>query len=128
MPDSNKYITVDDYINDQPKEVQIKLRELREYIFEAVPNASELFNYGIPAFALVKGGKRDTQIMIAGYKKHVGLYPDPTAIEHFKNELESYKQGKGSIQFPVNEELPKELIIRMIRYRKSLIDDLTIKS
>ena len=114
MPDTRKYITVDDYINDQPEETQSKLRELREYIYEAVPSASELFNYGIPAFSLVKGGKRDTQIMIAGYKKHVGLYPDPTAIEHFSNELVSYKQGKGSIQFPVNKELPKELIIRII--------------
>ncbi len=44
-------------------------------------------NYNIPAFALVKGGKRDKQIMIAGYAKHVGFYPYPSTIEAFSERL-----------------------------------------
>jgi uncharacterized protein YdhG (YjbR/CyaY superfamily) len=58
---------------------------------------------------------------IAGYKKHVGLYPHPTTMEHFEKQLTKYRRGKGSVQFPVDSELPKELIIDMITYRKKLI-------
>ena len=119
-----KYSTNDEYIESQPEGVKKKLKELRAHILEVVPDAEELLNYNIPAFSLVKGGKRDQQIMIAGYKKHVGLYPHPTVIEYFSDELKKYKIGKGSIQFPINESLPKELIIKMVKYRKKLLDEI----
>jgi len=116
-----KYKTIDDYINDQPYGTKQALIELKKYILKAVPTAIEMFNYGIPAFALIEGGKRDQQIMIAGYKNHVGLYPHPTTMEKFADELKGYKQGKGSVQFPINKPIPKELIIRMVKYRYGLI-------
>ena len=117
VSDKNKYATVDAYIEDFPDEVSDHLRILKKCIVLAVPEAIELFNYGIPAFALVEGGKRDEQIMIAGYKKHVGLYPHPTVIEKFEEYLDKYKRGKGSIQFPIKDALPEELIVEMINYR-----------
>ena len=113
--------TIDDYINSQPEGAKKVLQELKECILKASPNAIELFNYNIPAFALVKGGKREQQIMMAGYKKHVGFYPHPTVMEKFDKELEGYKKGKGSVQFPIDKPLPKELIIKMVKYRVSLI-------
>jgi uncharacterized protein YdhG (YjbR/CyaY superfamily) len=117
-----QYETIDDYINDQPEGTKKTLRSLRECILTAVPDAVEMFNYGIPAFALVKNGKRDQQIMMAGYKYHVGLYPHPTVMEKFAKELKEYKKGKGSVQFPIDQPLPCELIIKMVHYRKKLID------
>lgn len=108
---------IDEYISKQPEKTQIALQELRTIILSAVPEATELLNYNIPAFALVKEGKRDKQIMIAGYKNHVGFYPHPSAIEKFKEELLEYKYAKGSIQFPLNRPLPKELIIKIVKYR-----------
>jgi len=108
---------VDEYISNQPPETQRALEELRSVIWQAAPNATELMNYNIPAFALVAGGKRDQQIMIAGYKKHVGFYPHPTAIEAFSDELTEYKFAKGSIQFPLDKPIPKDLVIRMVEYR-----------
>ena len=61
--------------------------------------------------------------MIAGYKKHVGLYPHPTVMEKFDIELEGYKKGKGSVHFPINKPLPKELIIKMVTYRVLLLEE-----
>lgn len=122
MSDKKSFQSVDEYINQQPENTQKALQDIRSFIFEAVPDAEELFNYDIPAYALVKGGKREEQVMIAGYEKHIGFYPHPTAIEHFAEELKPYKGGKGSVQFPLNKPLPKDLIIRMVRYRKSLLD------
>ena len=115
------YSDINEYINKQPEERRAALSMLRKCILSAAPDAEELFNYGIPAFALVKNGKREQQIMMAGYKKPVGFYPHPTTIEKFKKELKTYKQGKGSVQFPITERLPEELIIEMVKYRKKLI-------
>jgi len=116
-----KFETIDDYINSQPKQHALLLQELRNSILEAVPDAEETFNYGVPAFALIKNGKRDQQIMIAGFKKHVGMYPHPTVIEKFEKELSGFKQGKGSIQFPLDKSIPRALIVKMVKYRMKLI-------
>jgi uncharacterized protein YdhG (YjbR/CyaY superfamily) len=117
-----QYETIDDYINDQPPGTREALIILKECILEAAPDAIEMFNYGIPAFSLVKDGKRDQQIMIAGYKKHVGFYPHPSVIAKFTDELNDYEKGKGSIQFPIDESLPKGLIVSMVRYRRQLLE------
>ena len=116
------YRRIDEYIEAQPEQTRTALCKLKEYILEAAPEAEELFNYGIPAFTLVKGGRREQQIMLAGYKNHVGFYPHPTTMEKFAQELEGYKTGKGSVQFPLDRPLPKELIVAMVRYRKRLVE------
>lgn len=113
--------TIDDYIADQPEEVQKVLQELRSIIKEAAPDAVEVLNYKVPSFTLVPNGKRDQQIMMAGYAKFVGFYPFPTTMEKFADELKEFKQGKGSVQLPYNKPLPKELIKRMVEFRKEEI-------
>lgn len=118
MPD---FETMDDYIANQPEEVQNILQELRSIIKEAAPDAIEVLNYKVPSFTLVPGGKRDQQIMMAGYAKFVGFYPFPTTMEKFAHELKDYKQGKGSVQFPLNQPLPRDLIIKMVKFRKEEI-------
>lgn len=110
---------VDAYITAQPPATQRVLEELRSYIWQAAPKVSELMNYNIPAFALVEGGKRDQQIMIAGFSKHIGFYPSPEVIEAFSDRLTEYKFAKGSIQFPLSKPIPKELVIEMVKYRAS---------
>jgi uncharacterized protein YdhG (YjbR/CyaY superfamily) len=115
------YQTIDEYIDAQADDTRRALREVKACIVAVAPDAEELFNYDIPAFALVKGGKRDRQIMIAGYGKHVGFYPHPDTIEFFKDELSGYKQGKGSIQFPNNKAIPKELIMKMVTKRVEML-------
>lgn len=116
-----KFKSVLDYIESHPKETKQALMELRKCILEVAPDATEMFNYNIPAYALIEGGKRDQQIMMAGYKQHVGLYPHPTTMERFSTELEKYKKGKGSVQFPINEPLPTDLIKKMVNYRLELL-------
>ena len=114
---------VDTYIASQPPETKLALQELRSYIHQATPRVSELMNYGIPAFALVKGGKRDKQIMIAGYPKHVGFYPHPDTIQAFADRLAAYTFAKGSIQFQLNKPIPKALVIEMVKFRSSQLQE-----
>lgn len=115
---SRKSPQVDEYIAGQPAGTRQALERLRALIHQAAPHATELMNYNIPAFALVEGGKRDQQIMIAGYAKHVGFYPHPEVIEEFQERLGEYKFAKGSVQFPLDRPLPEDLVIAMVKRRR----------
>jgi uncharacterized protein YdhG (YjbR/CyaY superfamily) len=108
---------VDAYLAGQPDKTRRALDQLRALIREAAPGVTELMNYRIPAFALVPGGKRDAQIMIAGYAGHVGFYPSPEVIESFAGRLADYKFSKGAIQFPLDRPIPAELVLEMVRFR-----------
>lgn len=119
----NEISSFEEYLKDQPEQTKVYLKQLREYILEAAPDADEKINYNIPAFSLIKGGKRDKQIMIAGYKKHVGFYPTPDVMDAFWDKLEGYKKAKGSVQFPLDQPLPKQLIIEMVEYRKQQLNN-----
>lgn len=92
-----KYKTIDAYIADQPQKQAARLRELKAAILKAVPGATETFNYGVPAFSLVKNAKAEQQILMGSFKNHVGLYPHPTTMEEFEEELAGFKKGKGSV-------------------------------
>ena len=110
--DVPKVKTIDEYINQFPIEVQVKLEILRSAIQKLAPKATEKISYGIPTFALKKN-----LVHFAAFKNHIGLYALPTTNEKFKKELSKYKSGKGSIQFPLSEELPIHLIEKLVLFR-----------
>lgn len=56
-------------------------------------------------------------VYLAGYRHHVGFYAFPTVHEAFKQELSSYKHGKGSVQFPFDQSLPTDLIVKLVHFR-----------
>lgn len=101
------------YIEQFPNEVQDRLIQIHELILNEDERISETFSYKMPAYKL--NGK--ALIYFAGYKNHIGLYATPTGHEAFKTELAHYKQGKGSVQFPLNESLPLDLIKRIVKFR-----------
>jgi uncharacterized protein YdhG (YjbR/CyaY superfamily) len=117
MSKNPKFSTADAYFKSQTPETQNNLLALRALIFKAAPHAVELINYDIPAYALVEGGKRDKQIMVAGYKTFVGFYTGTGILAHFSTELTAFKVGKASVQFPNNTPLPEDLIIRMVQFK-----------
>lgn len=101
---------VAEHILSFPKETQEKLLELRSFLMNAVEGLEETKNYGIPTFKL----KGKNFIHYAGYAKHIGLYPGAGPIKELSEELKGYKFAKGSIQFPLTQELPFELIQKII--------------
>lgn len=109
-----KFNSVDEYFKSLSENSLETLLALRAIIQETVPNCTELLNYEMPAYALTEGGKRDKQIMIAGYKKFVGFYVGNNILNHFEKELKAFTVGKASVQFPVDKPLPKELIKQII--------------
>ncbi len=108
---------VSTYITQFPVPIQMILNEIREIIFSIAPDAVENIAYGIPAYKY--NGK--PLVYFAGYKNHIGFYANPSGHEAFEKDLSKYKQGRGSVQFPLNEPIPFELIKRIIEYRLYLI-------
>ena len=104
--------TIDEYIAGFPPEVQEILQNIRMTIRSAAPGAQETIKYRIPAFIL-----KGNLVYFAAFKNHIGFYPIPTGIEKFKHELSVYKQGKGSVQFPLDRPMPLDLISRIVKFR-----------
>ena len=104
--------SIDEYIAEFPPEVQEKLQQVREVIKASAPTAVETISYAIPTFDL------DGHLVhFAGFKNHIGLYPTPSGIERFDDELAPYKGGKGSLRFPIDQPLPLDLISRIVEFR-----------
>ncbi|MDB5247105.1 MAG: hypothetical protein JWQ40_1499 [Segetibacter sp.] len=110
--EQKKIDTTDSYIAGFPVETQQLLQKVRETIKQSAPGAEETINYGIPTFVL-----QANLVHFAGYKTHIGFYPTPSGIEKFKEELSAYKGAKGSVQFPIDEEIPYDLISRIVQFR-----------
>jgi uncharacterized protein YdhG (YjbR/CyaY superfamily) len=104
---------IDDYIAQAPPQARAALAEMRAIIKAVVPDATEAISYSMPAFKL----RGKPLLYFGGYERHVGLYPLPGALEAFRDEIDSYKHAKGSIQFPLDKPLPADLIRRMVEFR-----------
>ena len=101
-------ITVDDYIAAQSPEAQPRLRELRATIRAAVPEATEVISYGMPTYKY--GGRR---VHFGAAKRHCALYG--SAIDVFANELRDSRTLKGTVQFPLDQPIPEELVCKLVR-------------
>jgi uncharacterized protein YdhG (YjbR/CyaY superfamily) len=108
----NNYKTIDEYILAFPPEVQEKLKQMREVIKAAAPEAEERISYKMPAFSL-----KGKLVYFAAFRNHIGFYPTGSGIAKIQKELANYKSGKGSVQFPLDEQLPVELISKVVKLR-----------
>lgn len=107
------FLTVDDYIKSFPQSVQKTLQQVRKTIKSTAPDAIEGISYMMPAYKM--NGK--PLVYFAGYKNHIGLYATPSGHLEFAKELSKYKQGKGSVQFPLDEPIPLALIRQIVKFR-----------
>jgi len=109
---SKKPETIDEYIAMHPEKVQILLHKIRNIIKNAAPDAIEAMKYQLPTFVL-----HGNLVHFGAFKNHIGLYPAPSGIKVFKEELSIYESGKGSIKFPFDDEIPFDLIGQIVKFR-----------
>jgi uncharacterized protein YdhG (YjbR/CyaY superfamily) len=103
---------VDEYIANYPTEIQKKLKKLRSVIHEAAPEAYETISYSMPAIRI-----HTILVYFAVFKNHIGFFPTPSAIRAFTKDLLPYKHSKGSIQFPLDQDIPYDLVTKIVKYR-----------
>lgn len=106
--------SIDEYIASFPEDIQNILNDIRATIRAAAPEATEKISYQMPTFFL-----NGNLVHFAGFKTHIGFYPTPSGIDEFKAELSKYKGSKGSIQFPIDQPVPLDLIAKIVKYRVS---------
>ncbi len=105
--------TTDEYIAGFPGDIQVILNQVRATIQKAAPDAEESIAYGMPAYKL----KGKPLVYFAGFKNHIGFYATPSGHTEFAKELSKFKQGKGSVQFPLNQPIPYDLIGQIVEFR-----------
>jgi len=106
------YKTIEEYINTFPEDVQEILEKIRQTIHRAAPEAVEAISYQMPTFKL-----KGNLVHFAAFKNHIGFYPTPSGTAAFQKELAPYKGGKGSIQFPLDQPIPYELMAKIVKFR-----------
>lgn len=110
----NKSVKVDDYIGRFDGERLARLKVMRELVTSVAPDAIEGFSYGLVGYKL--NGK--PLVYFGAFPNHIGFYATPNGHEAFAKDFASYKQGKGSVQFPLSQPLPTDLVRRVIMHRK----------
>lgn len=104
--------SVDEYIAQFAPDIQTILQTIRQVVRDAAPEATEKISYQMPTLYL-----HGNLVHFAAFKNHIGFYPAPQGIEAFQQELAGYKGAKGSVQFPLNQPMPYDLIRRITIYR-----------
>ncbi len=109
-----KPTSIDEYIGQYPEEVQQILNQIRAVIKEEAPQAVEKISYGLPTFY-----QNGNLVHFGAHSRHIGFYPTPAGMEAFQEELSGYKGAKGSVQFPLDQPIPYDLIRRIVKFRLS---------
>lgn len=110
-----KYANIDQYIQDQPKDIADRLTTIRELFHTILPNTEESIRYSLPSFTV--GGDH---LYISAYTHHIGMYP-MYGIPELNEAMLPYR-GKGTkdaLHFKHNEPLPLDVIEKIIRAKES---------
>ena len=103
---------IDEYIDGFDSKTQALLQKIRKTIQKSAPGAIEAISYGIPTFKL-----NGNLVHFAGYKNHIGFYPGAAGVKAFAKKFKNYKYAKGSVQFPIEESIPYDLIAEIVEFR-----------
>ena len=103
-------LEIESYFAAQPDNVRLILEKMRKTIKEAVPEATELISYQMPAFKF-----HGMLAWYAPFKNHYSLFV-PKVLADFKDELKQYQLSKGGIRFPLDHPVPVELVKKIVQY------------
>ena len=112
MAKPNRAKDIDGYISQFPADVQAILQMVRATISGAAPEAKETISYLMPAFKL-----HGILVYFAAWKNHIGLYPPISGDKAVEKAVARYAGPKGSLQFPLDEPMPFDLIGRIVKLR-----------
>jgi len=116
-------LTIDDYIEACPRNVQSILQRIRRIVQDAAPEAVEVISYRMPAFKL-----NGIVIYFAAFKNHIGIFPPIKGDPKLAKALEGYTGPKGNLRFPMDEPIPYGLIKRVVSHRVKQLRAKTTKT
>jgi uncharacterized protein YdhG (YjbR/CyaY superfamily) len=109
---ASKAPTVDVFIAEAPKEAQPILSKIREIIKTAVPGVDETMGYGKPYYKY-----HGWMTGVTLYTKHLGVEIWDGLSDTDSKELEAlgYKTGSKNFQIRYDQEVPVELLTRLVQ-------------
>ena len=109
---------VDAYLDGVPEPHRSTLLGLRARLSELLPDAEQGIAYSVPVFRVRGKG-------VAGlgyYKNHCTYFPMSGSVTtELADRLAAYTTAKGSVQFPVDEPLPDDLVRALVEARQAEI-------
>ncbi len=109
---------VEAYLAAQAPEKRAALEQIRSWVRDACPEASEKISYGMPTFIY-----RGTYLMsYAAFKAHYGLYPGGATLDALGEQWARYRRAKGTIRLTLDEPLPEALVREIVRIRVAMIE------
>lgn len=110
-------MTADEYLAQFDNQTLDRLQQLRRWTTELAPTAHEGVGYGLLTYKL--HGR--PLIHYGGFAKHIGVYPTGDPLDDFAERLSGYRRGKGSIQFPLGDPVPADLLRDLIAHRVQVV-------
>ena len=104
------YTDIDDYLASLAPAPAEVVSEIRRRVHESVPDAAETISYDIPTFT--RGGR--AFVHVAGWAKHVSLYPVPEVDAELATQVAPYLSGRGTLKLPLAQEIPYDLVQRLL--------------
>lgn len=113
MPNESRApTTIDQYIRAAPDRVRPILERIRRTVRDAVPEATEVVSYRMPAFKL-----HGILIYFAAFKNHIGVFPPVRGDPKLVKAAAPYAGEKGNLRFPLDKPIPYDLIRRIVVHR-----------
>jgi len=110
---------VERYLAQFAGETRSRLDTVRQFVRDRCPRAVESLSYGLIGYTL--NGR--PLLYVGGFARHLGLYATPAGHEAFAADFAPYARGEGSVQFPLTQPLPVDLIARVIDHRVAEVSD-----
>jgi uncharacterized protein YdhG (YjbR/CyaY superfamily) len=105
---------IDDYLRPLDEVKRSTLDRLRRDILSVAPDAEQCISYAVPGFK-VRG---KTIAGFAAFKHHLSYLPHSGSVfPELIDELAGYEKSTGSLRFPVDQPLPRELVEKLIAVR-----------
>jgi uncharacterized protein YdhG (YjbR/CyaY superfamily) len=106
--------TIDEFLKGIPKDRRRALKDLRQKILFAIPEAQECISYRMPAFRL-------NGVVVAGFSataKGCSYFPfSGSTLNTLRDVLSRYEQTKSSLHFSPDDPLPLTLVRKLIKTR-----------
>ena len=100
----------DEFVEKQPEEYRPHIEQLRKIIKATIPVAEETISFQVIVY------KYHYLLVGIGTKKgNCSFYiMDSNIIKNYEEELKDYKFTESTIYFPINKELPNDLIRELV--------------
>lgn len=107
-----QFESIDAYLDQFSGDTRVRLRQIRETIQQAAPDAAEAISYGMPTFKL-----NGVLVHFGGFQSHISFFPKQSGVAAFAEQLSRYSIDKGTIRFSHEMPIPYGLIEKIVKFR-----------